>query len=142
MGKFEIVRLLIYIGLVYAVSSVSYWVSAAFIFIFFALELILFLMVTLKNQLDAVTLLQEKKVSTDFGFSTEEITHDEAELVDLVRDGDGKAAAKFLTGRCANKLMDFELIPEQVRVVLAQRLVNAVVRREEPQSWDNLLADK
>lgn len=129
--------------------TISGWAAIAVVFLFLLQEWTFYVIskmlqtlelikdiVLLKQVKDKVTVTQE-----DFGFSAEPLTSDEEVLVDKIRDGDGDASTQFLSGRCANKTFDFTLVPEVVRLILAQRLVNAINRNEAP-TWSQLLTDK
>ena len=111
--------------------------GVAFIF----LEIGFFLLGFLKKQIDTLSVAQAQTTNTNFTFSTEEITNEEADLVDLIRDGDLKASVTFLKGRCENKLINFDFLPEPLQLILAQRLVNAINRGESP-TWAELLSGR
>lgn len=139
-GLVELVRLGIYGFLIYQIYFVSGWVALAVGLIFLLGELMFFLLGYLKRQVDLLGFAQTQAINTDFGFSSEALTNEEAELVDRIREGDLVAAVSFLKGRCQNKLIDFGLLPEPLRLILAQRLINAINRNESP-TWKELLSD-
>lgn len=136
---FLFLRIIVYTLISYNVASVSYWASGAFALIFLFIEFIFLLIASLKSSIDVLLLKQEQKLSHDFEFTSEELTKEEADLVDAIRDGNTKAATDFLHNRCNNKLFDFNLMPEQLRLIVAQRLINAINRNESP-TWKDLLA--
>lgn len=88
---------------------------------------------------DNIGLAHAQTTNTDFGFLTTPLTNDELDLVDLVRAGDADASSAFLKGRCENKLVNFDFLPEPVQLMLAKRLVNAINRGESP-TWAELLS--
>ena len=137
---FDLVRIATYIYVVYKVYSVSVWISVGLGVSFILFEMLFFLLGFLKRQIDAVGFAQSQAINTDFGFSSQQFTIEEAELVDQIREGNLVASVEFLKGRCQNKFIDFNLLPEQVRLLLAQRLINAINRNESP-TWSDLLSD-
>lgn len=139
-GIVELIRLGIYGFLIYQIYFVSGWVSIALGLCFLFIELEFFLLGYLKRQVDAIGFAQTQAINTDFGFSSDALTNEEADLVSQIRDGDLIAAVTFLKGRCQNQLIDFNLLPEPVRLILAQRLINAINRNESP-TWAELLSD-
>lgn len=139
-GLIELVRLGIYGFLTYQIYFISGWVAIAVALSFLMFELVLFLLGHLKRQLDAIGFAQSQAINTDFGFASHELTNEEADLVSQIRQGDLLSAVLFLKGRCENKLIDFNLLPEPVRLLLAKRLINAINRNESP-TWTELLSD-
>ena len=139
-GIMELIRLAIYIYLIYQVYFVSGWVAITLGVCFLFFELGFFLLVYLKRQVDALGFAQTQAINTDFGFNSHDITNEEADLVSQIREGDLVASVLFLQGRCQNKLIDFNLLPEPVRLLLAKRLINALNRNESP-TWTELLTD-
>jgi hypothetical protein len=119
---------------------ISYVLAIGFGGVFLLFELGLFLMSFLHKEIEALRLAHSQTVNTDFGFSSEELTNEEAELVDQIREGDAAAAVELLKGRCNNKVLDFNLLPEPVTLIMAKRLINAINRRESP-SWKDLLSE-
>lgn len=136
----DLVKLGFYGFVIVQSYHVNYIIALGFAGVFALFELVMFLMSYLHKEIEALRALQTQTVNTDFGFSSEELTNEEAELVDQIREGDAVAAVEFLKGRCHNKIMDFNLIPEPVRLMLAKRLVNAINRGETPQ-WKDLLSE-
>lgn len=139
-GLIELIRLGIYGFLIYQIYFVSGWVAIAVGVCFLLAELGLFLLGYLKRQVDAIGFAQSQAINTDFAFSSHELTNEEVDLVSQIRQGDLLSAVLFLKGRCENKLIDFNLLPEPVRLLLAKRLINAINRNESP-TWTELLSD-
>lgn len=133
-----ILRLVIYGYIVYQTFLTNFWIALGMGMCFIALEIIYILLRYLKGEINALTFAQNQVTNTDFGFSSDAITPDEADLVDQIREGDLTAASKFLAGRCQNKLLDFKLLPETIILTLAQRLVNSINRGEKT-TWKELL---
>lgn len=136
----DILKLAFYGFVVIQSYHVNYVLALGFAGCFAFFELGLFLLSYLHKELETLRVAQTQTVNTDFGFSSEELTNEEADLVDQIREGDIEAAATFLKGRCNNKLIDFKILPEPVRLLLAQRLVNAINRGESP-TWKDLLSE-
>lgn len=136
-GIIILLRLGLYGYTLYIVYFINLWIAVGFLTCFLFFEFSFMLLGFLKRSVDTIGFAQTQ---TDFGFSSHSLTYEEAELVDQIRIGDLMAAVIFLQGRCQNKLIDFKLLPEPVRLLLAQRLINAINRGESP-TWSDLLAD-
>lgn len=136
---FLLSRLFVYGYVVYQTYFTNLWTAIGLAVCFTMLELGFFLLGYLKQIIDALAITQAQATNTNFGFLTQPLVNEEADLVDRIRAGDATASAVFLSSRCKNTKINFEFLPAPVTVMLAQRLINAINRGESP-SWSELLS--